>query len=322
MSRSGVPSATPIAPDRPVSAEFRRVLVDELRLAIDACDSHGSWEVRRRSEAIRRTRKALKRFRAVLDLVKGSVPDDGHEALRVAARDFGRRLSPLRDRDVVLDLLDDLGEQVTGRRRREAVRMTAAVLSAAKALPATRDHREDEAVIDEVRNGLEELVIRLGSIDFDAVDRASVIDRFDRAWRHVRHRFHDDVDEDDDLSRLHENRTRVIRLQLGLAAIRGVNPRSIRRDVRALKRVAGSLGRDRDLAMLEALVTAHGDRFPDADARRRVENEIATRRRRLQRDAIRAGRDASRRSPAKFRKRLEKWWSKGASEGGAQVAKS
>ena len=317
-----MPSATPIAPDRPVSAEFRRVLVDELRLAINACDSHGSWEVRRRSEAIRRTRKALKRFRAVLDLVKGSVPEEGHEALRVAARDFGRRLSPLRDRDVVLDLLDDLGEQVTGRRRREAVRMTAAVLSAAKALPTTRDHREDEAVIDEVRDGLEELVIRLGSIDFDAVDRASVIDRFDRAWRHVRHRFHDDVDEDDDLSRLHENRKRVIRLQLGLTAIRGVNPRSIRRDVRALKQVAGSLGRDRDLAMLEALVAEHGDRFSEADVRRRIENEIATRRRRLQRDAIRSGRDASRRPPAKFRKRLEKWWSKGAREGGSQVAKS
>ena len=322
MSGGGVPSATSIDPDRPVSVEFCRVLLDELHLAIDACESHGSWEVRRRSEAIRRTRKALKRFRAVLDLVKGSIPSEDHEAVRIAARTFGRRLSPLRDRDVVLDLLDDLGEQVTGRRRREAVRMTGAVLSAANALPATRDHREDEAIIDEVRHGLEELAIRLGSIDFEAVDRDAVIDRFDRAWRHVRHRFHDDVDEDDDLSRLHENRKRVIRLQLGLAALRGVKPRSIRRDVRALKEVAGSLGRDRDLAMLEALVAEHGDRFPDADARRRIETEIADRRRRLQRDAVRAGRDASRRPPVKFRKRLEKWWSKEASEGGSQVAKS
>ena len=89
MSRGGVPTATPIDPDRPVGDEFRRVLVGELRLAIEACDSHGSWEVRRRSEAIRRTRKALKRFRAVLDLVKGSVPAEDHEAMRIAARAFG-----------------------------------------------------------------------------------------------------------------------------------------------------------------------------------------------------------------------------------------
>ena len=129
MSRGGVPSAMSIDPDRPVSEEFRRVLLEELHLAIAACESHGSWEVRRRSEAIRRTRKALKRFRAVLDLVKGSLPAEDHEAMRIAARDFGRRLSPLRDRDVVLDLLDGLGEQVTGRRRREAVRTTGAVLS-------------------------------------------------------------------------------------------------------------------------------------------------------------------------------------------------
>ncbi|HAC10126.1 MAG TPA: hypothetical protein DCG14_10790 [Phycisphaerales bacterium] len=309
MSRGGVPSAMSIDPDRPVSEEFRRVLLEELDLAIAACESHGSWEVRRRSEAIRRTRKALKRFRAVLDLVKGSVPAEDHEAMRIAARDFGRRLSPLRDRDVVLDLLDDLGEQVTGRRRREAVRTTGAVLSAAKALPVTRDHREDEAIIDEVRHGLEDLAGRLRSIDFEAVDRDAVIDRFDRAWRHVRHRFHDEVDEDDDLSRLHENRKRVIRLQLGLAAIRGVNPGAIRRDVRALKEVASALGRDRDLSMLEALVVEHAARFPDPDTRRRIETEIADRRRRLQRDAIRAGRDASRRPPVKFRKRLEKWWS-------------
>ncbi|MCP3860514.1 MAG: CHAD domain-containing protein [Phycisphaeraceae bacterium] len=298
-----------IDPDRPVSEEFRRVLLEELHLAIAACESHGSWEVRRRSEAIRRTRKALKRFRAVLDLVKGSVPAEDHEAMRIAARDFGRRLSPLRDRDVVLDLLDGLGEQITGRRRREAVRTTGAVLSAAKALPVTRDHREDEAIIGEVRHGLEDLAGRLRSIDFEGVGRDAVIDRFDRAWRHVRHRFHDEVDEDDDLSRLHENRKRVIRLQLGLAAIRGVNPGAIRRDVRALKEVASALGRDRDLSMLEALVVEHADRFPDPDTRRRIETEIADRRRRLQRDAIRAGRDASRRPPVKFRKRLEKWWS-------------
>lgn len=309
MSRDGVPRAVSIDPDRPVSREFHRVLVEELTFAIEACDSHGSWEIRRRSEAIRRARKALKRFRAVLDLLKGSIPAEDHESMKIAARDFGRRLSPLRDRDVVLELLDALGEQVTGRRRREAVRMAGAVLSAAKALPATRDHREDEAVIDEVRHGLEGLAKRVASVDFDAVDRDSVIDRFDRAWRHVRHRFHDDVDEDDDLSTLHENRKRVIRLQLGLAAIRGVNPVAIRRDIRALKEVASALGRDRDLSMLEALVGEHADRFPDVDARRCIETEIADRRGRLQQEAIRSGRDASRRPPAKFRKRLEDWWS-------------
>ncbi len=309
MSRGWVPRAVSIDPDRPVSREFHRVLVEELTFAIEACDSHGSWEIRRRSEAIRRARKALKRFRAVLDLLKGSIPAEDHESMKIAARDFGRRLSPLRDRDVVLELLDALGEQVKGRRRREAVRMAGAVLSAAKALPATRDHREDEAVIDEVRHGLEGLAKRVASVDFDAVDRDSVIDRFDRAWRHVRHRFHDDVDEDDDLSTLHENRKRVIRLQLGLAAIRGLNPVTIRRDIRALKEVASALGRDRDLSMLEAMIFEHADRFPDADARRRIEIEISDRRRRLQREAIRSGRDASRRSPAKFRRRLEDWWS-------------
>lgn len=304
-----MPRSVSIDPDRPVSREFQRVLVEELTSAIEACDAHGSWEIRRRSEAIRRARKALKRFRAVLDLLKGSIPADEHESMRIAARDFGRRLSPLRDRDVVLELLDALDEQVTGRRRREAVRMVGAVLSAAKALPATRDHREDEAVIDEVRHGLEELSKRVASVDFDAVDRDSVIDRFDRAWRHVRHRFHDDVDEDDDLSTLHENRKRVIRLQLGLAAIRGVNPVAIRRDIRAMKEVASALGRDRDLSMLEAMIVEHADRFPDVDARRRIETEISDRRRRLQRDAVRSGRDASRRPPAKFRRRLEDWWS-------------
>ena len=100
----------------------------------------------------------------------------------------------------------------------------------------------------------------------------------------------------------------MIRLQLGLSAIRNVQKKSIRRDIRQLKSVARMLGRDRDLSMLEELITVHADRFPEAEPRIRVEAEIRKRRRILQRGSIRDGRASSRKSPKSAVQRLEKWW--------------
>jgi CHAD domain-containing protein len=308
MSRGRVPSARPLDPALPVSDEIKRVLREELQQVLDACESHESWEVRMRSEAIRRARKALKRFRAVLDLVKGSIDAESHEAMRVAARGLGRRLSPLRDRDVIMGLLASLQQDVSGRKTREAIRLASAVLSASQAIPTARDHREDEAIVASVGADIPSVAAQLHATDFAKVDHDFVIGRLERAWRHHRRRFHEDAGENDDLSRLHETRKRVIRLQLGLSAIRNVSAKSIRREIRRLKAVAGSLGRDRDLSLLEDLIVTHADRFPESDPRARVEREIRSRRRALQKNAIRNGRQASRRSPKAARQRLEKWW--------------
>ena len=308
MSRGRVPSARPLDPALPVSDEIKRVLREELQQVSDACASHGSWEVRMRSEAIRRARKALKRFRAVLDLAKGSIDAESQEAMRMAARDLGRRLSPLRDRDVIMELLARLQKDTSGRKNREAIRLASMVLSASQAIPTSRDHREDEAIVMAVGAKISELAAWLQATDFGKVDRDSVIDRFEKAWRHHRHCFFDRVRDDDDLSRLHETRKRVIRLQLGLGAIRNVRSKSIRREIRRLKTVAGTLGRDRDLSLLEDLITTHADRFPDVEPRARVEAEIRSRRRIFQRDSLRNGREASRGSPKAARQRLETWW--------------
>ena len=150
MSGPKIPIARPIDPGLPVGDEIRRVLRDELRLVVDACIAYPSWQVKARGIAVRRARKSLKRVRAILDLVRGAIAEDDHQALRTEARDLGRLLSPLRDRDVVQALLKRLEKDATTTRRREAIRLAEAVLAAAQHELAVRDHRAEEIVVAEV----------------------------------------------------------------------------------------------------------------------------------------------------------------------------
>ena len=48
-----VPSARPIDPGLPVSEELSRVIRDELRLVVDACNVYASWQMRMRGTSIR-----------------------------------------------------------------------------------------------------------------------------------------------------------------------------------------------------------------------------------------------------------------------------
>src|SRR5438874_11950451 len=63
------------------------------------------------AKATHDARVAARRLRAVLDLIEPLVPDRDTRPLRKAARKFRRRLGPVRDLDVMVDLALELSRQ-------------------------------------------------------------------------------------------------------------------------------------------------------------------------------------------------------------------
>jgi len=311
MSGPKIPIARPIDPGLPVGDEVRRVLRDEMRLVVDACVAYPSWQVKARGIAVRRARKSLKRVRSILDLVRGAIDEDDHHAMRIAARDLGRALSPLRDRDVVQSLLVRLAKDATTPGRREAIRLAEAVLAAAQPELAVRDHRAEEAVVADVGRRAAALLERIEIVDVSAVGRRHVLGRLERSWSRARTRFHDGF-IDGDTAWLHETRKRVIRLQLALQPLVTLQERGVPKAIRRLKRVADALGDDHDLAVLADLVDMHAARFGDEAIVARIRREIDRRRETLQRKALRRGLPALERTPAKTRARLRRWWTEAA----------
>ena len=306
-----VPSARPIDPGLPVRDEIPRVIRDELRLVVDACDVYSSWQMRMRGTSIRRARKSLKRIRSVLDLVRGGIDENDVNHLARACRDLGRRLSPLRDRDVVRSLLGRLEEEAVGPRHRSDIRLATTVLAASEPTLVVRDHRAEEAVVAVVGEKATEVLGDLDRVDFDGVDRSLVLDRIQRQWRRGRIRFTDQFREDD-VEWLHDTRKRTIRIQSSLQPLEKIRPAEVRRTIKAVKRIADALGDDHDLTVLADLVESHRTRMMDAGGIEAIESEILRRRRDLRRQAMRRGQATFRRSAEEVRDRIERWWKQAA----------
>ena len=305
MKRSPVITAQPIDKREDVGAELHRMLVEELTLAITACETHMIWDARRRSEAIRLARKALKRYRAVLDLVRNSLPEPVFESARVQARDLGRRLSPLRDRDVVRKTIEELHETTTGRKRKRAIRTMRAVLSVGQ-YGESIDHRMAETMVSEVAVGIRALLEETRELNLSQVSRRDVLDQVHRSWRRTRSRFRRSQPQADE--QWQETRKRVIRLHHQLSALRPLDAKRIGAVVHDLENVASLLGADHDLSLVEAYLLEQRHRFGMLTEVLVVERELERLRSRYGRKATRRARKALERRPGDVRRRLRSRW--------------
>jgi CHAD domain-containing protein len=104
--------------DERVGEGLRRMALGQLELAIDSLD--GRDTSLSPQERVHEARKALKRLRALLRLVKDEIGEQAYSRESAVVRSAGKRLSQARDAEVLLHTLDDLVERqpkALGRRR-------------------------------------------------------------------------------------------------------------------------------------------------------------------------------------------------------------
>jgi CHAD domain-containing protein len=297
----------------PLAQGLRRVILGQLDLAIELLENYrgggGSTGGPGGDEqTVHEIRKALKRLRALLALLRGELGAKRWARENASLRECGRRLAGARDAEVMLGTLDALVRRHPKRLARSAaVRALRAQLlterEAAAAL-AIRDARVRGEVLGElhaVRARVARWELRERGFKPIAPGLERIYRRGRLGLRTARRRR--------DAEALHAWRKRVKELRYATEALdRGGKPfKPVRRVARRADRLGEALGEEHDLALLAARVREHPRRFAgERKARIRLERLIARRRKELRKRALREGERLYRRKPRRFVRRLRR----------------
>jgi CHAD domain-containing protein len=309
---------------------LRRMALGQLDLAIDLLDGRGAPD----EKAVHDIRKALKRLRALVRMLRQELGEEAFARENAALRDAGRGLARARDAEVTLSTLDRLiarHKRRLGRRR--GVRRLREALDAERKVIAARA-LGDEMTRAQVLGDLRAVRHRVagwqivGPPSLDALEQD-----LQRLYRQGRKRMRRAARGKGDRARaMHEWRKRVKDLRYAAEMLERRDPRegkrrrrskkdaaasSIHRLARRADRLGEALGEEHDLAVLAQRIGARGERggshAPGLGSaalgrrnRRTVLKLIARRRRKLRSRTLRDGARIYRRRPKKFLRRLRR----------------
>jgi len=261
------------------AVQVRQVVRDQIREAVRAL------RVRRPDdEAVHAARKALKRARSGLRLLRPSIGDAAYRRENARLRDAGRRLSGVRDHRALGDLLAALLEAESHAGRRSLLGALRAQLQA----DLRRDWRAllEDGGLSSVERALTGSARRMAEwpAPRHTASVAAAVERLHRKGRKALKRSRLEPSDEN----LHEARKQAKHLAQALEIVGGGKPP--RRAVKAMKRarqVGDLLGDDHDLALLaERLAQLPGP----PKARRKLLESLDARRADLQEKALKRAR--------------------------------
>lgn len=318
------PSAPDGRPDeRTAPGGLQGVVLEQLGAAVDLLESYPRRPAGEQAETVHEVRKALKRARALLRLLRPQLDGGDFERESVALRDCGRRLSGARDAEVMVATLDELV-----RRHPRKLAGSGGVRRLRRELAAERERAtsvEDRALREEVTGELRAVRERvalwrlpgdgMGGRGWHPLERGlrDVYARGRRRRRRARRR--------EDLATLHALRKSAKDLRYaaetlegrtgtaggagaGSGAGGGKARRRMRRVARRADRLGEMLGEEHDLALLRGVVR---ERFDGGRRKRRLLLKlIGRRRRRLRRRSLALAGEVYGRKPRRFVGRLRR----------------
>jgi CHAD domain-containing protein len=266
-----------------VPEELRRIALGRLRDAIDELRGETGSSP---AEAVHEARKDMKKLRAVLRLARDELGVEVYRRENECFRDAARRLSGVRDADVMLETLKTLDGSYPVLRN---------ALKAHRREARGGDHADEViAVLAAARDRVGEWPLERD--DFDALEPGlrRIYRRGRRAWQAV--------EEEATTEDLHEWRKREKDLWYHLTLFRDAWPEVLQATADEAHALSDRLGDDHDLAVLrdwtrENVGPVAG--FDEAVGERRLE---------LQRDALQLGRRLYAERPGAFAARLRGYW--------------
>ncbi|HYN06306.1 MAG TPA: CHAD domain-containing protein [Vicinamibacterales bacterium] len=276
---------------------MHRVAAEELERALR--DLHGP----KRPGAIHRARKGLKKLRAVLRLVRSSVEPAIFARENAAFRDLGRRLSVVRDADLLVEVVKEL--------RPERAPAAAFDRVVARSLQHRRSvHREffeQGRALADLRQSLSEGRSRLRDWIGSDITSRTILKGLERSYRRAGDSFEAARRSEND-ERWHEWRKRSKDVWYHLRLIEGAWPPVFGAVVTRCGDLADRLGDDHDLVVIGHRLA---ELAPGAEAGRelsRLRALITRRREKLQAEARDTGRRLFDEKPRAFRRRVGACW--------------
>ena len=302
--------------DESLALGLQRMTLEQFEIAVAGLQGFPDTET-----GVHRARKALKRVRAVLRLVRDVVGDDVYHAENMVARDVARVLSPVRESFVLARTLDSL------------LTVEPDTISPATAIELSdhlqAKHLETAGAILNDRDLMAHLLtsVRCAATRFahwpvmnievgsDAIDiRPTIPDRFEslepglrRVYRRGRNRLRD-AEQTPTKTNVHEWRKRVKYLRYQMEALTPLWPDVIGGLERSLNDLSEVLGAEHDLADLGVLIHLEPDLISRDLDRNRLLSAIARRRAALQAEAFVVGDRVYVELPRRFTARVAPYW--------------
>lgn len=303
----------------PLALALQRLSLEQLEIAHDALAAPADaadWD-----RGVHEARKALKRTRALLRLIRDDLGRSTYRDENVVLRDQARYLSGVRSARVVVDTLDALVADDPGAAspvvvhalRTELLRrhadQAAAIrgdddhLAAVKtALGCARNRYAAWPVLD-IQVEADEMLIR----DRLADGFGSIEPGIRRVYRRGRRAMRRAADERTAVA-FHEWRKRVKYLRYQIEALRGCWTEVMDGLETSVDELGDILGDEHDLADLARIVAGEPALIPSPLHRTQLLAAIDRRRRRLQGRALRLGQKIYTETPTQFAARLHAYW--------------
>lgn len=270
-----------------VTLSFAVSLPESLRMSIQADAARAieelSQSAEQRDDGIHEARRAIRRVRARLALMRPFAGRDAASALQAPWREAGRALSALRD-------ADSLRKAIAAARADAAIGFDPDALALLDASARRRHARaavRDDGVVDAVRESL--VAARDGLPDWDGFDDAALVAGLRAGYRAGVMRLRAlRADEHEESWHALRRATRTHWLQLELVV--PLWSAVIRAQSQQARRLSQLLGAERDLAMIEALAAGSRRRGADGERVRALVPRIGVERERLRRRALRRAR--------------------------------
>jgi CHAD domain-containing protein len=292
--QASTPTPSPAGTPLYDAFELRRVLVAELRGAGQAARDAIGVLVRDPEAAVHQFRKALRRARAVLALVRDALPREERRAARLALRQARRALGSVRDHAVAPEALASLQLGEAERAAADAV-----LAAAVHAMPA-RDEIERLLAEGAARAAAEVEILEAALPQ--GIEWTTVLDGLRRTYRDAR-RARRAAKRSKRSFHAWRRRTKELALQLQL--LTGHAGPRIDELEHAVAEVAGAQGEIVDLIMLRSYVRTHGEGIPE-DVRAQLVDAIDVQLAPRMKEARRGAKQAFRRPAGDLGRRLGK----------------
>lgn len=275
--------------------EVRRILTEWIA---DAAATLGRKKIS--DTDVHGTRKNLKKARAALRLLRGSIGEIAYQRDNTALRDAARPLGFARDSKVLTAALDALVDGDSKRFKPDRFRrmLRKEQQQARRALTAS--------TIGKQRRALQAVVKRSARWRMQGDDWTVVADGVKRIYRRSRKGLAR-ARESRDSEQLHDWRKQVKYLWHQVQILRPLRPDKLDALADRCHKLADRLGDDHDLAVLRAKICAHAEAFERNGELDELLSRLDRRRAQLQDEAFALGKKIFARKPRAFVQRLHQY---------------
>jgi CHAD domain-containing protein len=251
-------------------------------------------------EAIHEARKACKRARTVVRLLHDALGAGQARGICEQVAQVARRLSMVRDEQMLAEIVAKLHAEVTARAGVKAERLVHAIEYVQRSQPPSTETSVELELRQQLHDELADLLLRFEGLGL-AVPLARSLERgFARLWRRLRRAYHNAYAEPS-TERFHSLRKRVKDCFYAVCLLEPLHRHRLSRLKRRLDRLADQLGLEHDLALLAERLR-YDPSLPEAISKTLL-THIAVRREKLRQAVQPTTRRLVRRQPARLSRR-------------------